>query len=363
MANGEFSQAGDILLGLSAGLQGRGQQFLANRDAMAQQAVQQQRQNELDRQKTVFTDSLSALNFAKQGRFDLVAQLGANRLQAAAQFPEADFSDTRMLTQMAEMAAQGNQEAADNLTATLENNVAIGQGLGILPQPEDMRTAGEREFASLTQAAGLSEDERERAARVRLGLDARATARTAEREARIAGATEAAKLSARLKLEPAVKSAVQLAVQDATARSAQRKEDRSNQRALDVYDTAISSLESSLSDTATGPIVGRLPALTDNQQIAEGATAVMAPILKQMFRSAGEGTFTDKDQELLLQMVPTRKDSPAAIKAKLANIDAVVKAKLAPVEGRPVQPQEIEGPMQPTQPGVFRFNPATGGFQ
>jgi hypothetical protein len=54
----------------------------------------------------------------------------------------------------------------------------------------------------------------------------------------------------------------------------------------------------------------------------------MAPVLKQLFRAAGEGVFTDKDQELLIQMIPTRETNPEARKAMLDNIDAIVRAKL-----------------------------------
>ena len=41
--------------------------------------------------------------------------------------------------------------------------------------------------------------------------------------------------------------------------------------------------------TATGPIVWLVPALTTEQQTADGAVAIMAPVLKQMFRASGEG--------------------------------------------------------------------------
>ena len=62
--------------------------------------------------------------------------------------------------------------------------------------------------------------------------------------------------------------------------------------------------------------------------IAAILVAAMAPILKQLFRGAGEGTFTDKDQELLVAMLPTRKDTPEARVIKVQNIDAIVRAKL-----------------------------------
>lgn len=100
------------------------------------------------------------------------------------------------------------------------------------------------------------------------------------------------------------------------------------QQAMDLYETARDGLLSGLEGSKTGPFSGRLPAITAAQQTAEGGVAAMAPVLKQLFRVAGEGVFTDKDQELLINMVPTRKDAPEARKAKIENIDNIVKAKL-----------------------------------
>lgn len=95
-----------------------------------------------------------------------------------------------------------------------------------------------------------------------------------------------------------------------------------------AFETGVKSLEQAMSGTVTGPVAGRIPAVTAGQQIAEGAQATMAPILKQLFRDSGEGTFTDSDQHLLMQMVPTRTDHPEARKAKIAMIDSIVRAKL-----------------------------------
>jgi hypothetical protein len=107
-----------------------------------------------------------------------------------------------------------------------------------------------------------------------------------------------------------------------------------------AFQTGIASLESAMGNTATGPLMGRMPALTAAQQTAEGAEATMAPILKQLFRDAGEGTFTDSDQALLMKMVPTRKDHPEARKAKIEMIDNIVRAKLA-IGDEPVTPATI----------------------
>jgi hypothetical protein len=101
-----------------------------------------------------------------------------------------------------------------------------------------------------------------------------------------------------------------------------------NKRAFDTYQAAMTGLSTSLANTQTGPISGRMPAVTASQQTAEGAVAAIAPVLKQLFRSTGEGTFTDRDQELLLDMVPKRTDHPEARAAKMQMIDQLVAAKL-----------------------------------
>jgi len=98
--------------------------------------------------------------------------------------------------------------------------------------------------------------------------------------------------------------------------------------AFALYETARDGLMEGLSGTKTGYFVGKIPAMTAKQQKAEGGVAAMAPVLKQLFRVAGEGVFTDRDQALLLEMVPTRKDEAEAAQWKIENIDAIVKAKL-----------------------------------
>lgn len=105
-----------------------------------------------------------------------------------------------------------------------------------------------------------------------------------------------------------------------------RKRDISS--ALDVYEKAKQGLLTGLQETATGPLIGKLPAITSKQQTAQGGVAAMAPVLKQLFRAAGEGVFTDRDQQLLIEMIPTRETNPEARRAMLENIDAIVRAKL-----------------------------------
>lgn len=101
-----------------------------------------------------------------------------------------------------------------------------------------------------------------------------------------------------------------------------------NAVASNLWATSLGNLKKSLGGTSTGPLVGHLPAVTTGQQIADGAVKEMAPVLKQIFRQAGEGTFTDRDQEILIQMLPTRTDTPRAAAAKMDAVDALVQAKL-----------------------------------
>ena len=147
----------------------------------------------------------------------------------------------------------------------------------------------------------------------------------------IAGATEGAKLDANLS------RADQLAAADA---SRQRQIDEAKAQAeknaarpgldasYNLYKVARDGLVAALEGAQTGPIAGRLPAMQAADQNAESAVASMAPVLKQLFRSAGEGVFTDKDQQMLLDMMPTRRTLPEARKAAMDRIDAIVAAKL-----------------------------------
>ena len=129
------------------------------------------------------------------------------------------------------------------------------------------------------------------------------------------------------------------------AEAAERKANAPN-AALDQWVEARKGLEAGLGRTETGPLVGRIPAFTTDQQIAEGSVAATAPILKQIFRIAGEGTFTDKDQELLMRMVPTRTDTEEARKAKIENIDRIVRAKLGGGTARPSGDDDDDAPTQ-----------------
>lgn len=99
--------------------------------------------------------------------------------------------------------------------------------------------------------------------------------------------------------------------------------------AYDTFKIAIGAVNDALSKTETGPIAGRVNmGFTSEAQTADAAVAAIAPVLKQIFRTAGEGVFTDKDQQLLLDMIPSRVVDEKARDAIMKNIDAIVRSKL-----------------------------------
>jgi len=147
-------------------------------------------------------------------------------------------------------------------------------------------------------------------------------------------------------------SAIETAKAEAEAAAKEAQLTEANRRTLDVWRAARAGLISALEGTTTGPVAGRVPAVTAPQQTAEGAIAAVAPVLKQLFRSAGEGIFTDRDQQLLLDMVPKRTDHPETRKSKMEMIDAIIEAKL----GKGVNNTELSKPS-------FRYNPQTGQLE
>ena len=197
--------------------------------------------------------------------------------------------------------------------------------LGTLP-------AEQQAFENLI--ANMSPEDQEKARRIKAGLDPRAGSQFAlsleelfARSAAQAGGSQKGKSEEERK---------QLQVQ--------------NDKTWNIWQKAISGLEESLGATSTGKIVGLLPAITSNQQIAEQAIAIMAPVLKNIFRESGEGVFTDKDQQILIDMIPDRTANPETIAYAIQMINDIVAAKL----NQPTSAMEIPAPSGGGQ--VLRFD-------
>jgi hypothetical protein len=106
------------------------------------------------------------------------------------------------------------------------------------------------------------------------------------------------------------------------------EETRLNEKTYGSYQAGMQGLTEALGGTWTGTIGGLIPAVTASQQKADAAKSLMAPILKSLFRESGEGTFTDSDQRILMEMLPGRGDKPETVAFKLGMIDKIVRGKL-----------------------------------
>ena len=161
---------------------------------------------------------------------------------------------------------------------------------------------------------------------------------------------EQAAADVKLATQPAITTAVDTAANEADAAAKTKAKAQKDASALAVYEAGMKNLADSLEKTTTGPLAGRLPAVTSSQQTAEGAISAMAPVLKALFREAGEGTFTKEDQQILMDMLATRADTPEARKAKMQNVDALVKLKL-------------QGAESGQNKKKLTYDPATGTFK
>jgi len=239
------------------------------------------------------------------------------------------------------------------------------------PAKTQQKSLDQKKFEDLMDLAGLSKAEKKEAARIKLRLipgavgssaqtisaDQQLTDDVATSQAAIEAAKEIAKLKSQLRLKPAIQKAVTLATGEANLISDNKELANSNEKALKVYSVGIESLAGSLSNTTTGPFAGLMPALTSSAQSAEGAIAIMAPLLKKVFRASGEGNFTDSDQKLLMDMIPTRSDRPSAVKFKLNAIDAIIQAKLGVQQGQ--QSTDSNSTAEQPQPSAENDNELT----
>jgi hypothetical protein len=165
-------------------------------------------------------------------------------------------------------------------------------------------------FDKLT--SGMSEEDKKKAIRIKLGLDPRAESTL--------------NLTAEELLQRGL--AESLGRGRGTELSKQEVETAKLARAESVWNFGIQNLGQKLGATSTGFFTGLLPAITKGQQQADQAVALMGPVMKELFRSAGEGTFTEGDQKLLMDMIPTRGMTPEAIASSIEAIDALVRLKL-----------------------------------
>lgn len=351
------------------------------------QAELQPLQNQLLQQR--ITSGQQAID---QGQMQLQQQRELQRINSLANFADLNQSIIdqaksgnveplrEALAVRATQLKQSNIDNSDTLEALdfigMGNTDRVIQGFDAARQLRDRaqgvtQTAGQRERADLIAALKSPDEQIRKSAEIQLGLTPRATGSAAQTiaetgkaeevaqvEQTLASARKRGELQEKVKLEPQIKKAVDAVSAQVKSVADSVSKNKSNASALKVYESGIQSLRDALGDTTTGPLVGLLPAFTSEAQIADGAIAIMAPVLKGMFRSAGEGTFTDKDQELLLGMIPTRKDTPEAARAKLQALDNLVAAKLGNTEQGTSVEQALGLEQQQSQPQqtIIRFD-------
>ena len=174
-----------------------------------------------------------------------------------------------------------------------------------------------------------------------------------ETEAKRKGDIEAAKLEAQKGRKADIAAEVKRAQEDVKTSIEKKAKAEDSARTYNVFNIALDNLTKSLGGTSfTGPIAGRIPAATTSAQIADASKAVMLPTLKEIFRSAGEGTFTDSDQRALEALLPRREQTKEAQIATIDAIDQIVRAKLGMEQ--PAAQQQAESAQQ--APQVLRFD-------
>ena len=280
----------------------------------------------------------------------IYAALLNNRPDLAAKIYEeqaiaAENSGDNERAAIARAKARQALEATDVARTELGMTMAAAMGTNEFQKMFKSSSAETEAFEDLIK--DLSEDDKKKAIRIKLGLDARSVGsatttlagraqdeidRVSQVEAQLAASKENAILLERLNLEPKIRFAVEQSLGLSKAIIDREEGKRSNSKALRAYEAGISSLATALGNTYTGIGGDLVSAFTVKGQIANASIALMAPILKDIFRGAGEGTFTEGDQKTLMAMLPTLSMKKEARAEQLAKIDKVVREKLSAPE-------------------------------
>jgi len=170
--------------------------------------------------------------------------------------------------------------------------------------------------------------------KTKLVADSQATIKGAS-----AGASERAKLGVQGAMKPQIDAAIEFAKQNAKNAANALKTEKSDRKALNVYESAMSGLTESFEDANTGAIIGLLPAIANDDRVLEAAIAILSPVLKNVVREAGEGTFTEGDQRQITELMPTRRDNKEVAKKKIELLDAFVRSKLSGGQQQEAAPQ------------------------
>ena len=350
-----YIASGGISVGklLYEGQQNRNQLALEQQrtNVLAEESARRDRREQWQQNRTTEQDSRAQLD--QQKKQELLGYYARMKAGDESAFAEAIQGLSRSMPGFGELIqrdpAIAKKAALDAVAMTLgiEPEQAAGSGIKIgAYNPGDYTPASWAQFLQTNNPAGLQRQYAPQQAPTPVIVNtpgygvALVDRRTGEPIRQFTTPEQEAQAGANAKRVEAEASAAGQATVEQGKKQAERE------AAWNLYETAMAGLRSGLEGSQTGPVAGRIPAVTAAQQTAEGGVAAMAPVLKQLFRVAGEGVFTDRDQQLLLDMVPKRTDLPQARSAKIANIDGIVRAKLgmaatpAPASNGGLTPEE-----------------------
>ena len=294
-------------------------------DQMFQQRQEQgQMQNEQEQER------------AQRAQLQRRAQVTLNLAQQAKNLPEAQREIFKQTLDPAQLQAAGispeeiaqfptDDASIDNLSAQMQS---------FLSSESQGATAGQREFRSLTE--GLSEDEIEKAKRIKLGLSGRATGSAVQTIAENMGisVSEVEKLLSKSKKEGLESTAGgQLSLEEAKLKVDDLRKDAINK--LNAQDTdvsvAISDINKLLSNDLYKRIYGKgesvYPDLLRSQDGVDALKlrdrVVGLVVLAARGKLKGQGTITDSEQDILAKSATILKDPDISEKLALEEINRV----------------------------------------
>lgn len=384
---------GNMLAGIGAGFSGNAPQYLyAQQQQQEADALKDER-----RRKALLTDFATGFSLLNNGQTEQATKLFQNRLEMLQKLRAPDMSDTQgivdrlvsgdpakieevktgigSIIQAAMMTGElgggardkgyqfGAQETfadpAGNLfMGTMVNDPATGQsvpsvvavdGSGIKPQGQ----------LKLVNNIGLTAGQ----------IPGQMGATEAARQGAITGAAFQQAMQTAMGANYGKGGAGGEGVSDATlaaeraaaeARAKAEAESKARTvKATQIYtpfSTQLTALRDAYKGTGTGPLVGRFSGYTSSSQKALAARDIMSPMLKQVVRDAGEGTFAKNDQDQIDAMMPKETDLPEVVDYKIGLMDTFVRGKLGVPLDTPSPVNQNANPME----GKTAVNPQTG---
>lgn len=386
----------DALQGAGAWLQGSGPQY------MQAQALQDEARakHEAERQKAMLTDFVMAESMLKNGQVQPAIAMFRSRVEAGKKLPPIQSLGGSMGTSehYLGLLESGNIDQAFKEIATgnqVLRDAGVLPGQSTNPIQFGASSMGKDEAGNLWQITQARNPNTGKAETVmspvghsnpQVGgiqivgtmgmtpgesIDYRGTASSAESIAREAAAAAYAAEQARNAATGANQGAAgfgggpsnaDLAAERAAAEARAKAEAESKARTVKAaqiytpFSTQLTALRDAYKGTGTGPLVGRFSGYTSSSQKALAARDIMSPMLKQVVRDAGEGTFAKNDQDQIDAMMPKETDLPEVVDYKIGLMDTFVRGKLGVPLDTPSPVNQNANPME----GKTAVNPQTG---